>query len=305
MNNFYSELGNLSLKQLRAFVCVAETHSFTEAAAVLNLSQSAVSLLVRELEAELGLKLFDRTTRSVQLTEAGEELRPTATRVIQDLGSAVSEFRGLAARSRGRVRFACSPVLASLWLPRVIGAFSERHPNVTVVLRDSAGGEIVDLVASGEADLALSVPPSESPFVREEPFLTDHLALIYPRSYRWNRRHKPSWSDVTAHPYIALGTLNPTRHFVDYHAMQANVRLKPAFEVSFVWTAIGLVDAGLGVALIPGHARPIVEKYSNVEMRLFEPESIVRPISLLSHRQRSLSPAAQTFSHFIREYVKR
>ncbi|GAA0534472.1 MULTISPECIES: LysR family transcriptional regulator [Pigmentiphaga] len=304
MSNVHPSLGNLSLKQLRAFVCVAEARSFTEAAARLSLSQSAVSQLVRELESELELKLFDRTTRTVRLTDAGEELQPTAARVLQDLGAAISGSRDLVARRRGRVRFACSPVLSSLLLPRVIGAFTARHPHITVILRDSVGSGIVDLVADGEADLALSVPPSESPFVEEEPFLTDHLALIHPRTYGWTKRRRVSWADVTTHPYIALQAQNPTRHFVDYHAALANVRLKPAYEVSFVWTAIGLVDAGLGVALIPGHTRPIVEKYENVDMRLFEQQTIVRPISLLRHRQRSLSPAAQTFADFIRAYIR-
>jgi DNA-binding transcriptional LysR family regulator len=303
MSTFHPSLGNLSLKQLRAFTCVADVCSFTEAAAILNLSQSAVSLLVRELESELGLKLFDRTTRSVHLTEAGAELHPVATRVLQDLGAAVTGSRELAARRRGLVRFACSPVLSSLLLPRVIGAFAQEHPDVTVVLRDVAGGDIVELVASGEVDLAFSVPPSESPYVVEEPVFTDFLAFVYPRSYGWAARRKLSWGEVTANPFIALMKRNPTRHFVDHHASLAGVALKPAYEVSQVWTAIGLVDAGLGVSLIPGHARPIVEKYDNVELRPFEPRAIRRPISLLRRRQRSLTPAAQAFADFIKAYV--
>ncbi len=167
MNSFHASLGNLSLKQLRAFVCVAESSSFTAAAALLNLSQSAVSLLVRELEAELGLKLLDRTTRSVRMTEAGAELHPVASRVLQDLGAAIAGSRELADRRRGRVRIACSPLQSSLLLPRLIAAFKASHPHITIVLRDTPGGEIVDLVASGEVDLRwrsrLPTPPSCRP----------------------------------------------------------------------------------------------------------------------------------------------
>jgi len=300
----HPSLGNLSLKQLRAFVCVAESNSFTAAAAVLNLSQSAVSLLVRELESELGLKLLDRTTRSVRTTEAGAELLPVAARVLQDLGAAVAGSRELTARKRGRVRLACSPLQSSLLLPRVISAFSERYPDITVVLRDTPGGELVDLVASGEVDLALGVPPTDPTFVVGEPIMTDDLLLIHPKAYGWSSRKRVSWKDLVQRPFIALGEHNSTRYLVDRHAALAGVSLQPSYEVAFVWTAIGLVEAGLGMSLIPGLARPIVEKYAGVTMLPFERKSIKRPISLLQRRQRTLSPAAQTFGDFLRDHIR-
>ncbi|WP_296555089.1 LysR family transcriptional regulator [Pigmentiphaga sp.] len=303
--SFHASLGNLSLKQLRAFVCVAESRSFTSAATLLNLSQSAVSLLVRELESELGLKLLDRTTRSVRMTEAGAELHPVAARVLQDLGAAIAGSRELADRRRGRVRFACSPLQSSLLVPRLIGTFNARYPHISIVLRDTPGGEIIDLVASGEVDLALGVLPADTPFVAAEPLLTDDLLLIHPRSYGWGPRRRPTWKDIAAHPFIALGEHNSTRYLVDYHAAQVGVRLTPACEVAFVWTAIGMVDAGLGLSLIPGHARPIVQKFADVAMQPFEPQRIQRPIALMRHRQRTLSPAAEAFAEFLRENFPR
>ncbi|MBX6319027.1 LysR family transcriptional regulator [Pigmentiphaga sp.] len=300
--NYHASLGNLTLKQLRAFACVAETRSFTAAASLLNLSQSAVSLLVRELESELGLRLLDRTTRSVRLTEAGAELQPVAGRILQDLGAAIAGSRELADRRRGRVRFACSPLQASLLMPRIIGAFKQRFPHITIVLRDTPGGEIVDLVAKGEVDLAVGVMPVDSAFVATEHLLTDDLLLIYPRSYGWSAHRRATWKDLTEHPFIALGEHNSTRYLVDSHAAQVNVRLTPACEVAFVWTAIGLVEAGQGVSVIPGHARPVVRKFPRVGMLPFEPRTIRRPIALLWHRHRTLSPAAATFAAFLHEH---
>ena len=212
--NIHASLGNLSLKQLRAFVCVAESSSFTAAAALLSLSQSAVSLLIRELESELGLKLLDRTTRSVRMTEAGAELLPVASRVLQDLGAAIAGSRELADRRRGKVRIACSPLQSSLVLPRLIAAFKADHPHITVVLRDTPGGEIVDLVTSGEVDLALAVPPADTTFVTAEPVLTDDLLLIYPNSYGWSSRRRVTWKDIAARPFIALGKHNSTRYLL-------------------------------------------------------------------------------------------
>ncbi|VCU68701.1 HTH-type transcriptional regulator CynR [Pigmentiphaga humi] len=303
--SFHASLGNLSLKQLRAFACVAESRSFTTAAALLNLSQSAVSLLVRELESELGLKLLDRTTRSVRMTEAGAELHPVATRVLQDLGAAVAGSRELADRRRGRVRFACSPLQSALLVPRIIGAFKEHHPHITMVLRDTPGGEIVDLVAKGEVDLAVGVLPVDTAFIHAELLQNDDLLLIYPRSYGWSPRHRATWKDLTDHPFIALGEHNSTRYLVDYHAAQVGVRLTPACEVAFVWTAIGLVEAGQGVSVIPGHARTIVQKFPEVGMLPFESRKIRRPIALLRHRHRTLSPAAAAFAAFLQERFPR
>lgn len=301
--SFHASLGNVSLKQLRAFACVAESRSFTAAAGLLNLSQSAVSLLIRELESELGLKLLDRTTRSVRVTEAGAELHPVAVRILQDLGAAIAGSRELADRRRGRVRFACSPLQSSLLVPRLMRLFKARYPHITIVLHDTPGGEIIDLVARGEVDLALGVLPAETAFVAAELLLTDDLLLIYPRSYGWGSRRRPTWNDLVSHPFIALGEHNSTRYLVDYHAAQVGVRLAPAAEVAFVWTAIGMVDAGLGLSLIPGHARPVVQKFDEVAMQPFEPEQIRRPIALLWHRQRTLSPAAEAFAGFLRETI--
>lgn len=304
MNDMNASLGNLSLKQLRAFVSVAEANSFTAAASMLNLTQSAVSLLIRELESELGLKLLDRTTRSVRMTDAGAELYPVAARVLQDLGAAVAGSRELTALRRGRVRFACSPLQSSLFLPRAISAFTAQYPHISIVLRDSPGGEIVDLVASGEVDLALGVATVDSPFISSETLANDDLLLIYPRSYHWSARKQRSWKDLAPHPFIALGKYNTTRYLVDHHAALAGVRLEPSYEVAFVWTAIGLVAADLGISLIPGYARSIVQKYPEVAMQAFEAHHIQRPISLLQRRQRTLSPAAATFADFLRDFVQ-
>jgi DNA-binding transcriptional LysR family regulator len=304
MNANPASLGNLSLKQLRAFVTVAECKGFTAAAAALNLSQSAVSLLIRELESELGLKLLDRTTRSVRVTEAGGELLPVASRVLTDLGHALAGSRELAARKRGRVRLACSPLQASLLMPRVIAAFAERYPDIQVILRDTPGGEIIGLVESDEVDLALGVLPEDRPFVTGEPVMNDSVLLIHPAAHPWANRRRIGWRELAAEPFIALGPHNTTRQLVDQHAAAAGVTLATAYEVAFAWTAIGMVEAGLGVSLIPAYAGTVVQWHAGVAMRPFEERSMRRPVSLLQRRQRSLSPAAESFRDFFKDFVR-
>ncbi len=118
-----------------------------------------------------------------------------------------------------------------------------------------------------------------------------------------SQKKKILWKDLVGHPFIALGRQNSIRHLVDAHAAQAGVELTTVFEVAFAWTVVGLVEAGLGVSLIPAYARLIVQMHPGVAMRPFETHGISRPISLLRRRQRSLSPAAETFRAFLHDSV--
>ena len=134
---------NLTLRQLRAFAAVAEQGSFTAAAARLHLTQSALSVLVRELERELGARLFDRHTRRVLLTEAGRELLPYATRVLADLEQAASSVAGLSDKSRGWLRLAMPQLMASTLGARAIAAFHRQHPGIAIELHDTPPDQLV------------------------------------------------------------------------------------------------------------------------------------------------------------------
>jgi DNA-binding transcriptional LysR family regulator len=154
-------LGNVSLRQLRAFVSVAEAGSFTAAAVGLRITQSAISALIRDLEIELGLQVFDRTTRAVRLTEPGQELLPTARRLLIDLQAAITSSRELATKKRGRVRIAATPLFCSLFLPEIILDYRMHFPGVEIIVRDRAAGSIATLVDDGEVDLGIGTPPMD------------------------------------------------------------------------------------------------------------------------------------------------
>src|ERR1700744_4660117 len=115
-----SDIGNVTIKHLRAIVVVVQEKTFTGAANVLHVTQGAVSLLVNELEKELGVRLLDRTPRAVELTEAGAEFHPTALRLLHELNAAIADTRGLSNLRRGRVSVAASPLLSALMLPSVV-----------------------------------------------------------------------------------------------------------------------------------------------------------------------------------------
>ena len=146
---------NITLRQIQCFLQVATLGSFTRAAEKMRTKQPALSQQVRDLENELGIRLFDRTTRRVELTEGGAEFRNIAAKVLDDLESAARNAHDLAERKRGRVVVAAPPLLAAAIVPRAIADFRSRYPGIEVRLVDARTDQIVDYVRSGQVDCGL------------------------------------------------------------------------------------------------------------------------------------------------------
>ena len=142
---------NVTLRQLRAFVLVARLGNFTRAAQAMHVTQSALSLLVRELESALKTRLVNRTTRSVSVTEVGAEFLITAQRVLGDLEHALADIDKMLAKERGRVVIVAPLVLSSVLLPPILASFKARYPRVELILRDTLPDQVLPQVASGMA----------------------------------------------------------------------------------------------------------------------------------------------------------
>ncbi|MEO8654436.1 MAG: LysR substrate-binding domain-containing protein, partial [Ramlibacter sp.] len=195
---------NLTLRQVRAFLAVAQAGSFTAAANRLHLTQSAVSVLISEIEAVFGLRLFDRTTRLVQLTDAGREFQPVAQKVMLELESAVASSRELAAQKRGRVAIAATPLMSSLLLPRAIARYVELQPGVSVVLHDALAGQIQPKVRDGEVDFGIGTFERSARELVAEPLMTDTLVVACAVDHPLASRRQVPWRALAGHPFIAL-----------------------------------------------------------------------------------------------------
>src|SRR3982074_1713791 len=166
-------LMNVDLHQLRIFVAVARLGNFTRAAERLHLSQPSLSLHIRQLEQDLGVRLFDRSTRSVVLTQAGDDLLPTAERLLDDFQSAVASVGDLPPPGRGRVARALLPSVAAELLPRAIALLRIRHPDITVAVRDDMAEHIPARVRNGEVDFGLGAIDSVDADVLGSPLVKD------------------------------------------------------------------------------------------------------------------------------------
>jgi DNA-binding transcriptional LysR family regulator len=293
---------NITLKQVKAFLAVAQAGSFTAAASRLHLTQSAVSVLISELERQFGLRLFDRTTRLVQLTDAGRDFYPVAEKVLLDLQHALSSSRELVAKSRGLVAIAATPLMSSILLPKAIAQYTADYPGIKVILKDMLAAQIQSKVRDAEVDFGIGTYEKSGRELSAEPLMADTLVLICPPAHPLAGKIRVAWRDLAGHDLIALTHDNSVGQLVSDCLAEAGVGLQPKYEVAFLSTVVAMVDAGLGVAVLPSYAKPITSLY-RIEVRRLVRPVIRREISFLTRRGRSLSSAALGLKTFLKTYV--
>jgi DNA-binding transcriptional LysR family regulator len=287
-----STRSNVSTRQLRAFIALAEQRNFTRAASLSNLSQPAFSALIRQLEEALGLRLFDRSTRSVELTPEGAEFERSARRVLDEFEGALAGMHDQAARRRGRVSIALLPSLAAGWLPQVLAGFRESYPGIELQVADVLSEPCIELVRSGHADFALAATRAETPELRAEPFCSDDFHLVCPDDHPLAHASEVRPRDVAAYPFIHLSRTSSVRQYLDAatHPQVMNTVL----EVDQLATVTGMVRAGLGISIVPRLTLFHFQSPGLVTRRLSWP-GLKRRLYLVQRRDRSLSMAAQGF----------
>ena len=292
---------NLTLRDLEAFLGVARFGSFTRAARSLNMSQPALTVRIHHLEDALGVRLIDRTTRSVSLTRVGREFLPSAERVLGEIDAVAVSMRDLAGGRRGVVTIAALPSVAATLLPGAIVAFKAARPDITVRLRDGTGERVISLVKSGEADFGIGSPTRRDADLRVSPLTTDPLGVAFAPGHPLERRKHVRLRDLTGCPLILLDTESSVRVLIE-RAFQAIGRsVRPAYEASYLPTALGLAKAGLGVAVIAYSASGVVAtRAAGLRARVIEHPALVRQIGLIENARHPLSPAAQQLSTAIR-----
>lgn len=289
---------NVTLRQLRAFVLVARLGSFTRAAQAMHVTQSALSLLVRELEGAIDTRLFDRTTRAVALTAAGSDFFPRAERVLAELEAALAGVDKLVARERGRVVVAAPLVLSSTYLPPILAAFGAKYPGIEVVLQDTLPNQVLPLVRGGAADLGIGTFASDEADIQRTLLFSEAMAAAFPVGHAFAQLQQLTWADVAQEPVLALSRGSVFRDLTEAGFAAAGLMLKPAREANYAGSLIGMVDAGLGIAILPGYAVKLADP-ARIGWRRVENPLIDREVSLVQRAGVSLSHAAQGFVDFI------
>jgi LysR family transcriptional regulator, carnitine catabolism transcriptional activator len=294
----FASPSNISLRQLRAFCLVAQEGSMTRAAVHMHLTISALSMLVRTMEEELGMRLFERTTRRMELTDAGLLFLPTAREVLAKLDAGVATLQASQRLHSARLSVVTSPLIASSLLPHVIARFREQFPHITVTLTDALVDQVVSSVREGRSDLGICTADQGSADLLSQVLYEDALVLACSKDHPLAQYKELHWADITDQNLILLTAGSGLRALVDQTLAGITLQCRPAFEVANIQTAVGLVAAGLGVAILPAYSLTRTQDRDVVAVPLIEPV-VTREIVAICLRTKPFSSTAEAFlSHF-------
>lgn len=296
-------MNNITLKQVRAFVAVADAASFISAAGVLHLSQPALSQTIRQLEDEIGNSLFQRTTRSVRLTPLGLSFLPHARHLLREFDSVVGDIQEVATRKRGRVTIACLPSVASRLMPRVVAMNEKLYPGIRVVIRDMNMRALVESLRAGEVDLGIGGSAADETGLESVVLGHDYFHALVPITSPLARRRSLKWADFADQPFIAMTHDTGLRDLIDAAASEQGITLKIVAEVSNVATLNGMLEEGIGLSALPGLILPRNDQ-SFVRHRLLTDPRVKRTIRLFWRGNVGLSPSAQAIVISLRHTIE-
>ncbi len=250
----------MELRHLRYFVAVAEARSFTRAAAELHVAQPALSVQVRQLEAELGVALVDRSRRAIALTPAGEVLLTEARRLLAQLDVAVRLVQRTGTGATGRLAVGFVPSASNATLPPLLRRFRETHPDVAVQLQELAPDALVRGTHEGRLDVSFLYLPFADPTLAQRVVSREAFVVALPEEHRLAHRRRVAVAELAGEPFIL-----PARHGMpglraQVLALCHDAGFSPRAlqdEVWLVQTIVGLVAAGSGVALVPESAEAL------------------------------------------------
>ena len=292
---------NITSRQLKAFLLTARYQSFSRAAERLFITQSGMSVLVRELEAQLGFRLFERTTRKVTLTEFGSRLLPIADRSLLELETAATDIGRSASAERGSFVLGAAPFPAAELLPKAIAAYALRDPQLEVRLVDAAGAHLVDLVRYGEVDVAVSGVRHDAPGMECASLARFRLALIRAAGSPTHLPRQVNWSDVAEQRLVGFPRDYSVQQLVDEQLARVGRHVAPDVICNYLETQIAMVEVGSGMAVIPAFAAPACANRGVTLHPIVDPV-VTSDLYWITSRARKPSRAAQGFNTFLKAY---
>jgi len=289
----------LNFKVLSTFLAVAENASFRKAADQIHLSLPAVSMQIKQMEERLGVALFHRTTRRVVLTQEGKQLLASTRKAMAELESTLAILQQVADVQHGHLSFACVPTIAGTRLPPLLMKFSDTFPGITVRVREMSQPELLDAVRRREVDFGIGPEPRHLGELECQLLFEDNYVAVIPASHPAAGKASISLRELAAMRVLSLGA-SQFREHLQLALDREGLSLDTSYEFTHVHTVIAMIEAGLGVGILPGVAAP-----GSLSLRALP---IVRPvmkrgIAAIKIRGHSLSPAAAKFVAMCHELV--
>lgn len=281
----------LSTRLLHAFIALHDCRHFGQAAQRCHMSQSAFSVTIQRLESAVGARLFERDTRKVALTPEGELFIEVARSLVEEIDAAFKDMGDYLARRKGRVVIAALPSLAANGLPAVIAQYRAAYPGINVTLFDALSDQCLAMLRDGKVDFALTAPGPDLTEFDTHIVCSDPFYLVCRRDHKLAKRRKIALKALAGCEMIHLSKSTSVRQHVDTLLRDVSV-VNTGLEVEHLATVAGLVEHGLGVALVPELTLFQFRSLDLVAIPVDAP-GIVRPIFIVRQKNRTLSVAAQ------------
>jgi DNA-binding transcriptional LysR family regulator len=292
---------NVTMRQLRIFSAVAQHLSFARAAETLHLTPPAVSMQVKELEASVGLPLFDRSGRRVSLTTTGEYMLSYARRVLavmKDAEDTIARFRGL---TGGQLAIGMVST-AEYFLPQFLARFRDEHPGVALCLRVGTREQVVALMQGNEVDLAIMGRPPKEWATRAEPFALHPHVLVTAVDHPFVRQGGVRAEALAGEAFIVREQGSATRALLESYLQQHRIDLRVAMEMTSNEAIKQAVMAGMGIGLMSAHTIALELRCGLIATPVVEGLPVLRRWHVVHNAGKTLSPAAEAFRYFTLEH---
>jgi len=293
---------NCEMLDLQAFLAVVDAGSFHRAAGLLNMSQPSVSRRIKALEGALGVALLERTTRRVKPTTIGRALDPMLRRLVCEFENCVFSLGDFGVRHPGELTVASIATAASCFLPRVLKKFTTSHPDIRFRIVDLSAEEGLECVARGEAEFGINFLGASRPDLKFTPLIDDNFVVACRPDHAFASRKSVNWSDLAGQSLI-ISQRSGNRALIDQALARSNLRLNWSFEVVHLSTSFGLVEAGVGISIVPRLARPLTENRSIAVVPVCDPV-VHRTVGIVERRTGQFSSAATAFRQMLVEEAR-
>lgn len=285
---------NITIKQLKTFVAVAQTRSFAEASARVCLSQPAVSISIRNLEEAVGGRLLTRSTRTLALTPEGEEFLPVAHRLLSDWEGALDDLHNRFSLKRGKLAVAAMPSFASTELPAVLAPFRQQYPDINITIHDVIAEDVIEMVRNGRVEVGVTFEPGESEDLDFQTLFTDRFVVALPATHVFASKRRIALRALVNQPFITLQRPSSIRGLIDATLEHEGITLSVQLETNQLATIGRMVAMGLGISIVPALCIAQMAEMGVVCKPLVTPD-IVRRVGVVTRRRYPLSQSAAAF----------
>ena len=286
---------NVTFKQLKAFIAVAEAKSFAEACASVFLSQPALSTAIKNLEEEVGGKLLIRTTRTMSLSPEGEAFLPIAKRLVADWDVALNDLHNLFSKKRGKINIAVMPSFAGTHLSHLLVSFKKAYPNINVFVDDVIAEEINRRVLSGHAEMGITFKPEDLSELTFTPVFSDTFVAAMPADHILATKKTIDWKALSQHPLVLLQRPSSIRHLIERTFKDLGLEVNVEMEAHQLATLGKMVSSGLGLSVVPSLSIQQMESLGAICKPLHKPV-IRRDVGVIARSSKPLSAAAQAMA---------